>query len=89
MLFPVLRDLVNRNLGVIVREEYLKQAQEIIPDPKALINMVSRRARQLRVGNKPMVESLERLETEDIALREIIEGKISYRPFDPEEDENA
>ncbi|SVD25645.1 uncharacterized protein METZ01_LOCUS378499, partial [marine metagenome] len=65
---------------VIVREEYLKQAQEVVPDPNALINRVSRRAKQLRFGNKPMVESLERLEHEDIALREIIEGKISYRP---------
>ena len=37
-------------------------------------------------GNKPLVESLERLEPEDIALREIIEGKISYQPFDEEEE---
>ena len=61
-----------------MRDDYLKQAQEIIPDPNILINVVSRRAKQLKFGNKPLVESLEKLDSEDIALREIIEGKISY-----------
>ena len=40
--------------------------------------MVSRRAKQLNHGHKPLIESLEKLEPEDIAMREIIEGKISY-----------
>ena len=62
----------------IVRDEYLKEAQKIIEDPNTLINVVSRRSKQLKFGNKPLVESLEKLEPEDIALREIIEGKISY-----------
>ena len=64
-----------------VREEYLKEAQEIIQDPNTLINVVSRRSKQLKFGNKPLVESLEKLEPEDIALREIIEGKISYQEW--------
>ncbi|MFP6854798.1 MAG: DNA-directed RNA polymerase subunit omega, partial [Opitutales bacterium] len=63
---------------VFVRDDYLKQAQQIIPDPNILINIVSRRAKQLKFGNKPLVESLEKLDAEDIALREVIEGKISY-----------
>ena len=62
-----------------MRDEYLKEAQEIITDPNTLINVVSRRSKQLKHGNKPLVESLEKLEPEDIALREIIEGKISYQ----------
>ncbi|MEY3775703.1 MAG: hypothetical protein RLZZ129_2483, partial [Verrucomicrobiota bacterium] len=43
-----------------------------------LINVVSRRVKQLRRGNRPLVESLEKLSPEDTALREIIEGKISF-----------
>jgi len=39
---------------------------------------VSRRVKQLKRGNRPLVESLEKLSLEDIALREIMEGKISY-----------
>jgi DNA-directed RNA polymerase subunit omega len=44
-----------------------------------LINVVSRRAKQLKSGYKPLIESLERLSAEDMALREIIEGKITYQ----------
>ena len=69
-----------------MRDDYLKQAQEIIPDPNILINVVSRRVKQLKFGNKPLVESLEKLDPEDIALREIIEGMISYELGEDDED---
>jgi DNA-directed RNA polymerase subunit omega len=61
-----------------MRDEYIKDAQKVIADPNVLINVVSRRVKQLRRGSRPLVESLEKLSPEDIALREIIEGKISY-----------
>lgn len=61
-----------------MRDDYLNQAQKIITDPNILINVVSRRVKQLRAGMKPFIESLERLDLEDIALREIIEHKITY-----------
>jgi DNA-directed RNA polymerase subunit omega len=61
-----------------MRDNYLRDAQKVIPDPNLLINVVSRRVKQLRHGSRALVESLEKLEPEDIALREIIEGKISY-----------
>lgn len=61
-----------------MRDDYLKEAHKIINDPNLLINVVSRRVKQLRRGSRPLVESLEKLNLEDIALREIIEGKIQY-----------
>jgi DNA-directed RNA polymerase subunit omega len=61
-----------------MRDDYIKQALLKIQDPNILINVVSRRVKQLRRGNRALVESLEKLTTEDIALREIIEDKISY-----------
>ncbi len=61
-----------------MRDDYIKQARKVITDSNILINVVSRRVKQLRHGNRPLVESLEKLNLEDIALREIIEGKISY-----------
>lgn len=64
-----------------MRDDYLKLAQEKVTDPNVLINMVSRRAKQLKSGDKPLIESLERLSAEDIALREIIDGKLSYQLF--------
>lgn len=62
----------------VLRDDYIKEAQKVITDPNILVNVVSRRVKQLRHGNRPLVESLEKLNLEDIALREIIEGKISY-----------
>ncbi len=61
-----------------MREDYLLGARKVIDDPYILVNVVSRRVKQLRRGARPLVESLEKLAPEDIALREIIEGKISY-----------
>lgn len=61
-----------------MRDDYIKEAMKVIPDPNLLINVVSRRVKQLRRGNRPLVESLEKLTSEDVALREIIEGKISF-----------
>ena len=61
-----------------MRDDYLKEAQKVIPDSNLLINVVSRRVKQLRRGSRALVESLEKLSPEDIALREIIESKISF-----------
>ena len=69
-----------------MRDEFLKEAQQIVNDPNTLINLVSRRSKQLKHGSKPLVESLEKLEPEDVALKEIIEGKISYQAWQESED---
>jgi DNA-directed RNA polymerase subunit omega len=61
-----------------MRDEYLRAAAKVINDPYILVNVVSRRVKQLRRGSRPLVESLEKLAPEDVALREIIEGRISY-----------
>ena len=61
-----------------MRDDYLFNALKVIPDPTILVNVVSRRVKQLRRGNRALVESLEKLTAEDTALREIAEGKISY-----------
>ena len=61
-----------------MRDDYIKEALKGISDPNILINVVSLRVKQLRHGNRPLVESLDKLNAEDIALREINEGKISY-----------
>ena len=61
-----------------MRDDYIKEALKTIADPNVLINVVSRRVKQLKRGNRPLVESLEKLSPEDIALREVIEGKISH-----------
>ena len=61
-----------------MRDDYLKAALLVVDDPTILVNIVSRRVKQLRRGNRPLVESLEKLSPEDTALREVAERKISY-----------
>ena len=62
----------------IMRDDYLQEARKKVDDPYVLVNVVSQRVKQLKRGSRPLVESLEKLAPEDIALREIIEGKISF-----------
>lgn len=68
-----------------MREDYLQSALKVIDDPNILVNVVSRRVKQLKRGNRPLVQSLEKLSHEDIALREIAEGMITYELATPEE----
>lgn len=57
---------------------YLEQAKARVPNIPMLINMVSRRARQLISGQRPMVKpdhpNMDRM---DVALKEIAEGKLT------------
>ena len=68
-----------------MRDDYLREALKVVNDPTILVNVISRRVKQLRRGNRPLVESLEKLSAEDTALREVAEGKISYELATPEE----
>jgi DNA-directed RNA polymerase subunit omega len=68
-----------------MRDDYLQSALKVVGDPTILVNVVSRRVKQLRRGIRPLVESLEKMSAEDTALREIAEGKISYEFLTNEE----
>jgi DNA-directed RNA polymerase subunit omega len=68
-----------------MRDDYLQSALKVIDDPNILVNVVSRRVKQLKRGNRAPIKSLEKLLPEDIALREIAEGKITYELATPEE----
>ena len=68
-----------------MRNEYIMNALLVIKDPTILINVVSHRVKQLKRGTRPLVESLEKLSPEDIALREIAEGKITFELATAEE----
>jgi DNA-directed RNA polymerase subunit omega len=68
-----------------MRDDYLQNALKVVGDPAILVNVVSRRVKQLRRGNRPLVESLEKMSAEDTALREIAEGKISFELATPED----
>jgi DNA-directed RNA polymerase subunit omega len=58
--------------------QLLQDAALVIPNQQLLINVVSRRVRQLGLGHRPLVEATPRSSLTDIALREIIDGKLTY-----------
>jgi DNA-directed RNA polymerase subunit omega len=58
--------------------QLLQDAAKVIPNQQLLINVVSRRVRQLGLGHRPLVEATPRSSLTDIALREIIAGKLTY-----------
>src|ERR1700747_126443 len=58
--------------------QLLQEAAQVIPNQQLLINVVSKRVRQLGLGHRPMVETTPRMSLTDIALKEIIAGKLTY-----------
>ncbi len=60
----------------------VKQASEIVTNPHVLVNLVSRRVRQLNNGggsaSRALVADCTNLHAADIALLEIIEGKMGF-----------
>ncbi|MDA0766834.1 MAG: DNA-directed RNA polymerase subunit omega [Verrucomicrobia bacterium] len=59
-----------------MKSELVEKAAEIYPDPQVLINMVSKRVQQLNSGRSPLIDTVPSMGAADIALTEIIEGKI-------------
>ncbi len=63
----------------------IDEAAEVIRDPQILINMVSKRVRQLNAGHRPMVDAGPFTSAGDIALMEIIQEKLALAPENKEE----
>ena len=62
--------------------ELVKKALEKVLNPNVLVNMVSRRVRQLTNGgggvSRPLIADVGNLGAADIALLEIIEDKMTF-----------
>jgi len=61
-----------------MKPELVKAASEVITNQQILVNMVSRRVRQLSLGHRPLVECAPGLRAADIALTEIANGKLTF-----------
>jgi DNA-directed RNA polymerase subunit omega len=69
--------------------ELTKKALEKVGNPNVLVNLISRRVRQLNAGggavSRPLVADAGNLGAADIALLEIIEDKIGFELPEPVE----
>lgn len=70
-----------------MKKELLEAAQKQIQNPMVLINVVSRRVRQINQGHRPLVPETERLSPMDIALKEIAAGKVKFEVVEAEGEE--
>jgi DNA-directed RNA polymerase subunit omega len=61
-----------------MKAELVQAASEVITSPQILVNMVSRRVRQLTLGHRPLVVCAPGLREADIALSEIANGKLTF-----------
>ncbi len=65
-----------------MNSELCKQALVKVSNPNVLVNLISRRVRQLNSGggamSRPLVTETAGMGAADIALKEIIEDKISF-----------
>jgi len=71
-----------------MKAELVTAASNVVRNPQILVNMVSRRVRQLSLGHRPLVEFAPGLGHADIALTEIANGKLEFE-FPAGEDGNT
>jgi DNA-directed RNA polymerase subunit omega len=62
--------------------DLVKRALEKVPNANVLVNLISQRVRQLNFGgggsSRPLLADVANLSAVDIALSEIIEGKMGF-----------
>lgn len=61
-----------------MKSELVYAAAKVIPNQQTLVNMVSRRVRQLCLGHRPLVEFAPGMGHADVALSEIAHGKLEF-----------
>ena len=61
-----------------MRSELVHRALAKVANPQILINVVSKRVRQLGLGYRPMIAVSPRMTFMDVALHEIADGKLGY-----------
>lgn len=73
------------HLNRIMKVELIEKAAEIVGDNQLLVNIVSKRVQQLNHGADPYVPTTPEMGCGDIALTEIIEGKIIWHQASDDE----
>ena len=68
-----------------MKVELIEKAAQIVGDNQLLVNIVSKRVQQLNHGSDPFIVTTPEMQCGDIALTEIIEGKITWHEMTPEE----
>jgi DNA-directed RNA polymerase subunit omega len=61
-----------------MKQTLVQEALKTVHSPQILVNIVSKRVRQLGQGFRPLVAYDPKLTFMDVALKEVAEGKLSF-----------
>lgn len=67
-----------------MKQQMVQEALGKVENPQILINMVSKRVRQLGQGFRPLIPVSPKMTFMDVALKEIADGKLTYKSLDEE-----
>lgn len=59
-----------------MKTQYIERAAEAVTNKQQLVNIVSKRVRELSAGSRPMIDADLSMGLADIALAEIAAGKL-------------
>jgi DNA-directed RNA polymerase subunit omega len=72
-----------------MKAELITAASAVVPNQQILVNMISRRVRQLCLGHRPMVQFVPGMGHADIALMEIANAKLVFESTSEKNGSNA
>jgi DNA-directed RNA polymerase subunit omega len=61
-----------------MKQALVQDALKVVHSPQVLVNIISRRVRQLGQGFRPLVIVDPKLTFMDVALQEVAEGKLGF-----------
>ncbi len=61
-----------------MKQSLVQDALKVVHSPQVLVNIVSKRVRQLGQGFRPLVAYDPKLTFMDVALKEVAEGKLGF-----------
>ena len=90
-MFDNIRMMGNKVAAIeAMNPELVRKALDKVANPNVLVNLVSRRVRQLNSGNRPLLVVPPTLGAADVALVELNDGKMNWEaPETPEAVEPA
>ena len=88
-MIPRSAAIVGRRYLPLMKTELIEKASRVVGDNQLLVNIVSKRVQQLSHGSDPYVPTTPEMGLGDIALTEIVEGKLVWREATDESPEEA
>jgi DNA-directed RNA polymerase subunit omega len=65
-----------------MKQTLVQDALKVVHSPQVLVNIISKRVRQLGQGFRPLIIADPKLTFMDVALKEVADGKLGYEMLD-------